>query len=150
MGGYVYHVLNRANGRAPTFNKDGDYEAFLRITQQALEHVPGLRLLGYCIVPNHWHMVVRPRKSGELSDFLHWLPLTHTQRWHAHCGDVGAGRPYQGRYKSFPVAEDDHYLTVLRYAEGNALRASLVETAAAWRWGSLARRQGVTDGPMLS
>lgn len=150
LGGYVYHVLNRANARAPIFLKDGDYEAFLRITQQALEHVPGIRLLGYCLMPNHWHMVVWPRKEGELSDFFHWLTLTHTQRWHAHYRDVGAGHLYQGRYKSFPVAEDDHYLTVLRYVERNALRASLVETAAAWMWGSLARRLGNAEGPTLS
>lgn len=150
LGGYVYHVLNRANGRSPIFLKDGDYEAFLQITQEALDHVPGIRLLGYCVMPNHWHMVVWPRKDGELSDFFHWLTLTHTQRWHAHYRDVGGGHLYQGRYKSFPVAEDDHYLTLLRYVERNALRASLVETAAEWLWGSLARRSGVAEGPTLS
>ena len=141
LGGYVYHVLNRANGRLPIFQKDGDYEAFERILAEALEHVPGMRLLAYCRMPNHWHLVVWPRDDGELSDFGHWLTLTHTQRWHAHYHDVGTGHLYQGRFKSFPIAQDEHFLTVCRYVERNALRAGLVHRAEAWRWGSLWQRQ---------
>jgi len=139
MGGYVYHVLNRANGRLPIFQKGGDYEAFERILGEALEHVPGMRLLGYCLMPNHWHLLLWPRQDGELSDFGHWL--THTQRWHAHYHDVGTGHLYQGRFKSFPVAQDDHLFQVWRYVERNALRANLVPRAELWRWGSLWQRQ---------
>ena len=64
LGGYVYHVLNRANGRLPIFQKESDYAAFERILGQALEHVPGVRLLAYCLLPNHWHLVVWPRRDG--------------------------------------------------------------------------------------
>src|SRR5688500_5877209 len=53
-GGLVYHALNRANARLPIFQKDGDYEAFEHILAQAREHVPGMRLLTYCLMPNHW------------------------------------------------------------------------------------------------
>jgi putative transposase len=91
-------------------------------------------------MPNHWHLLLWPRKDGELSDFMHWLTLTHTQRWHAHYQNVGAGHLYQGRFKSFPIEADEHYLSVLRYAERNALRAKLVARAEAWRWCSLWRR----------
>ncbi len=140
LGGYVYHALNRANGRAVIFRKDSDYEAFERILAETLEHVPGMRLLAYCLMPNHWHLVLWPRRDGELSDFMHWLTLTHTQRWHAHYRDVGCGHLYQGRFKSFPVQED-HLLTLCRYVERNALRAGLVTAAEAWRWSSLWQRQ---------
>ena len=150
LGGYVYHVLNRSNGRATIFRKNNDYEAFLTVASQALERVPGMRLLSYCVMPNHWHFVLWPRADGELSHFLHWLTLTHTQRWHAHYRDIGAGHLYQGRYKSFPIAEDDYYLTVSRYVERNALRAGLVSRAEEWLWGSLARRRGLAYGPTLS
>ena len=141
LGGYVYHVLNRANGRLPIFQKEGDYAAFERVLGEALEHVPGFRLLAYCLMPNHWHLVVWPRRDGELSDFGHWLTLTHTQRWHAHYHDVGMGHLYQGRFKSFPIAEDEHFLNVCRYVERNALRAGLVQRAEAWPWCSLWQRQ---------
>jgi len=140
--GYVYHVLNRANGRLPIFQKDGDYQAFLRILAETQEHVPAMRLLAYCLMPNHWHLVLWPRHDGELADFVHWLTLTHTQRWHAHYQNVGCGHLYQGRYKSFPVAEDDHYFSLCRYVERNGLRAALVQRAEEWRWASLwLRRQ---------
>lgn len=141
LGGYVYHAWNRGNARATVFHKDGDFEAFERVLVKSLEHVPGMRLLAYCLMPNHWHLVLWPRQDGELSDFMHWLTLTHTQRWHAHYHDVGQGHLYQGRFKSFPVEADEHYLTLCRYVERNALRANLVRRAEEWRWCSLSRRQ---------
>jgi putative transposase len=141
LGGYVYHVLKQVNGRLPIFRKDADCEAFERVLEEALTHVPGMRLLAYCLMPNHWHLVVWPRRDGELSDFGHWLTLTYTQRWHAHHRRVGAGHLYQGRFKSFPVAADQHFLQLCRYVERNALRADLVERAEVWRWGSLWRRE---------
>jgi putative transposase len=139
-GGYVYHVLNRANGRLPLFQKEGDYAAFERVLGEArqLYDVP---ILAYCILPNHWHLVLWPRADGDLSRLVGWLTLTHTQRWHAHYHTAGAGHAYQGRFKSFPVQQDEHFLTVCRYVERNALRAGLVQRAQDWRWGSLWRRQ---------
>jgi putative transposase len=64
-------------------------------------------------------------------------------RWHVAHGTVGRGHLYQGRFKSFPVEEDEHFLRLCRYVERNALTASVVDRAEEWRWGSLwARRQG--------
>ena len=64
-------------------------------------------------------------------------------RWHVAHGTVGRGHLYQGRFKSFPVQEDEHFLTVCRYVERNALSARVVRRAEDWRWGSLwARRSG--------
>jgi putative transposase len=139
-GGYVYHALNRAVARLPLFQKDGDYAAFERVLSEALEEHP-TRLLAYCLMPNHWHLVLWPRAHGELSAFLRWLTHTHSMRWHAHYHTGGTGHIYQGRFKSFPVEEDEHLLTLLRYVERNALRANLVARAEDWRWGSLWRRQ---------
>ena len=107
-----------------------------RILIKALEKHP-LRLLGYCLMPNHWHMVLWPEKQRQLTEFLRWLTHTHRLRWHAHYHTGGTGHIYQGRYKSFPVESDDHLFAVLRYTERNALRANLVATAEDWRWGSL-------------
>jgi putative transposase len=139
-GGLVYHVLNRANGRLLLFDKDGDYEAFERVLRAARDYCD-VPLLAYCVMPNHWHLVLRPHRDGDLSRFVGWLTLTHTQRWHAHYHAVGLGHLYQGRFKSFPVAEDEHFLTVCRYVERNPLRAGLVRRAEDWRWGSLWRRE---------
>jgi hypothetical protein len=67
--------------------------------------------------------------AGGKSEFMRWLTVTHTQRWHAAHRTGGTGPLYQERFKSFPIEEDDHLWTVLRYAERNALRAGLVERA---------------------
>ena len=123
-GGYVYHVLNRANARMTIFADDGDYEAFEKVLRRPSNGAE-TRLLAYCLMPNHWHLVVWPRKDGELSRFVGWLTLTHTQRWHAYRRSTGSGHVYQGRFKSFPVQEDEHFYTVARYVERNALRAQL-------------------------
>ena len=143
-GGYVYHVLNRANARLTIFRNDADYEAFERVLVEAVKRTQ-TRLLSYCVMPNHWHLVLWPPDDGMLSRFVGWLTLTHTQRWHAHHQNTGSGHLYQGRFKSFPIQQDEHFLTVCRYTERNALRARLVRRAENWRWSSLWRRQHGTE-----
>jgi putative transposase len=151
VGGYVYHVLNRANARMTIFEEDGDYEAFEKVLIEAVERT-ATRLLAYCVMPNHWHLLVWPRKDNELSRFVGWLTLTHTQRWHAYRRSTGSGHVYQGRFKSFPVEDDDHYYTVARYVERNAQRAKLVRRAELWRWSSLHRwlRGSAADQALLA
>ena len=139
-GGFVYHVVNRAVAREKIFRKTADYQAFEQVLEQAQDRV-AMRLLAFCLMPNHWHLVVWPRCDGDLSEYLRWLTVTHTKRWHSHHGTIGTGALYQGRFKSFPVQEDDHFLTVCRYVERNALRANLAERAEQWRWSSLWHRR---------
>jgi putative transposase len=150
-GGYVYHVLNRANARMPIFEDDGDYEAFEKVLAEAVER-SRMRLLAYCVMPNHWHLLVWPRRDGELSRFVGWLTLTHTQRWHAQRGSAGSGHVYQGRFKSFPVQADEHYYAVARNVERNPRRANRVRRAEQWRWGSLYRwlRGNAADQSLLT
>jgi len=139
--GLAYHVLNRANGRVRLFKKDADFAAFDELIAEAQERVP-LRILGYVVMPNHWHFVVWPesRAGDQVSEFFRWLSVTHAQRWHAHYATAGTGHVYQGRFKSFPIESDEHLRTVLRYVERNPLRAGLVKRAEQWQWGSLWRR----------
>jgi putative transposase len=140
----IYHALNRAVARLPLFEKSDDYDAFERVLEEALELHP-TRLLAYCIMPNHWHFLLWPREDGELTAFLRWLTHTHTMRWHAHHRTSGTGHLYQGRFKAFPVQNDEHFYTVARYVEQNALRAGLVERANRWRWSSAWRRHHGDD-----
>lgn len=138
-------MINRGNGRSRLFRKQADYLAFERVMIEAMARHP-TRILSWCLMPNHWHMVIWPRKDGELSAFIRWLTHTHTQRWHAHYHSAGTGHVYQGRFKSFPIEQDEHLLAVLRYVERNALRSDLVKKAEDWRWGSLwAREQGPAE-----
>ena len=119
--------------------KNRDYEAFEEVLVEAKEQVP-MRVLAWCVMPTHWHLAFWPHKDGDLAEFMRWMTVTHTQCWHAAHGTAGTGPLYQGRFKSFPIQEDGHRLTMLRYVEGNALPANLVQRAEDWRWSSLRRR----------
>jgi REP-associated tyrosine transposase len=138
-GGMVFHVLNRANNRDRIFATPEDYLAFLRVLRDSLDKKP-MRILSYCLMPNHWHLLLWPRKDGELGEFLQIVTTTHVRRWRLFRQSVGGGHLYQGTYKSFPVQDDDHYYSVSRYIERNALRAGLIERAEDWHWGSLWQR----------
>jgi putative transposase len=151
QGGLVSHALNRANARLAIFEDDGGFAAFERILAEAVTRFD-MRLLVYCVMPKHLHLLLWPRGDGDLSQFMQWLTLTHTQRWHAHRHTGGPGHLYQGRFKSFPVQSDEHLRAVCRYVERNALRAGLVGRAEDWRWGSLWRSRSFDDAsePRLS
>ena len=147
--GGLYHVLNRGNARLRIFRKDADFEAFERILAEGLERCD-VQLYCYVLMSNHWHMVLRPNRDGEMSEFLRWVSVTHTMRYHAHYHTSGQGHVYQGRFKSFPIQDDGHFLTVCRYVERNPLRANLVRRAEDWRWGSLWRwRQATEPAPAI-
>ena len=100
-----------------------------------------MRVCAYALMPSHFHLMLWPRADGDLSRFMQWLTMTHTQRWHAHRHSIGRGHLYQGRFKSFPIQRDEHFLKVCRYVERNALRAKLVKQAEEWPWCSLACRE---------
>jgi putative transposase len=135
-GDVIFHVLNRANARSRIFETDQDYAALERVIVETATRIP-VRILAYCIMPNHWHMVLWPTRQGELGNFVQRLTTTHVRRWHLYRHSVGSGHLYQGTYKSFPVADDEHFLAVCRYVEQNPLRAGLVQRAEHWRWSSL-------------
>jgi len=123
------------------------------VFREAQERIP-IRCLAYCLMPNHFHLVLWPSTDTELPAFMAWLTATHSKRWHAWRQTAGTGHVYQGRYKAFPVSGDMHFLRVCRYVERNALRAGLVARAEDWPWSSLAHCASgvspvsVTDWPV--
>lgn len=133
--GLVFHVMNRAARRARIFSTEGDYAGFERALSDAADEVP-MPLFSYVVMPNHWHLVVRPPVDGALSRYMQCLTRTHAQRWHRAHGTVGTGALYQGRYRPVAVQDDHHFLTVCRYVERNPVRAGLAVRARDWRWSS--------------
>ncbi len=124
------------------FHKDADFLAFERVLGEGLKRYP-VELLTYCLMPNHWHLVLRPGTNEALGKLMGWVGVTHVRRHHEHYHSRGGGHLYQGRFKSFPVQEDGHFLVLCRYVEANAVRAGLVRDADHWRWnGAHARKHG--------
>src|SRR5262245_9001932 len=134
LGDTCFHVLNRGNDRRRVFHKDADYRAFLKALGDACTAVP-MRVLAYCLMPNHFHAVVWTHADGDLSRWLHWWLNAHVRRYQRHYHR--SGHLWQVRSKAFPIAHDEHLLTVLRYVERNGQRAGLVGRAEQWPWSSL-------------
>jgi putative transposase len=134
VGGVCYHVLNRGNNRMEVFHSSADYARFVALMAEAQSRVE-LDIFAACLMPNHFHLLVRPRADEDLSMWMQWLLTSHVRQYHRQYR--GSGRVWQGRFKAFPVQEDSHLLTVMRYVERNALTANMVERAEDWSWGSL-------------
>jgi len=92
----VYHLLNRGNGRADVFHKPGDFEAFINLVVEAKERYP-VKVIAYCLMSNHFHLLVRPQRGEELSRWVQWLMTSHVRRYHRHHGS--SGHVWQGRTK---------------------------------------------------
>jgi putative transposase len=146
VGGMCYHVLNRGNARGEVFHKPDDYAAFLELLPLAVDRLP-MRVLGFCLMPNHFHLVLWPHEDGDLGRFMQWLMTSHVRRYHRHY--QSDGHVWQGRFKAFPIQQDEHLLSVLRYVERNPLRARLVRRAENWMWSSLRQRLSAAASELI-
>ena len=144
IGDTVYHCINRANEKVQIFNADAEYQHFESLLEEGKELLD-MRILSYCIMPNHWHLVLYPTEDRDLGEFMRWITTTHVRQRRTKTNSVGYGHLYQGTYKSFPVETDKHLLDLIRYVEQNALRAKLVSIAEDWKWSSLWRREKGSD-----
>lgn len=143
-GGYAHHVLNHAAGTVKLFVRDKDFAAFENLLIEAHERHP-IRILAWCLLGTHWHVVVWPKHDGEVTEFFRWLTHTHAMRWRTAHRSVGCGPLYRGRFKSFVAQQDEHLLTVCRFVESAALTTGVVRRAQDWRWSSLWAREHGSD-----
>lgn len=144
VGGEIYHVINRANGRLQIFNNDEDYILFEQLLLETKE-LFDMRIIAYVLMPNHFHLILFPKKSGDLGLFMHRLSNAHTRKVHAQTNTNGSGHLYQGRYKSFLIDNDKYFFAVIKYVERNPVRAKIVGLCENWQWGSAWRRIEGTD-----
>jgi putative transposase len=135
VGGYCYHTLKHGNGRAQVFHDADNYHTFIRLLRRACTRLP-MRRVGYCLMPNHFHLVVWPRGDDDLRVWMQGLLTAHFHSYQRRHG--GSGHGWQGRFKAFPIEENEHLLSVLRCVERNPLRAGLVARVEDWPWSSLA------------
>jgi len=145
--GLVYHALNRGNNRVDVFTDDSDRVAFLEALAQTKDRYP-FRLFGYCLMSNHFHLLLRPETGSSISRILQSLTVAHT--WRCHKRHQSSGHVWQGRFKSPVIQDDAHLLVVLRYIEANPLRAKIVADPGDYRWCSFQCHGMGQDDPLLS
>jgi putative transposase len=136
--GLAHHVLNRGNKRARVFLQPEDYEGFIHAMSAAAE-ATAMRILTYCLMPNHFHLVLWPIHGSDLSAYMQKLMNAHIRDLLRRHEASGTGHIYQGRFKNLPIQTDRHLLAVCRYVEANPFRAHLVDRAEQWPWSRLQR-----------
>ena len=146
VSAYAYHVMNRRILNLTLFDDSTEYQTFIEILVRGLSQA-SVGVLAYCVMPNHWHLVLRCTSTVELSRLMHWITTTHARAWHRRRNSAGRGPVYKGRFLSVPLAEAGDVIRVCRYVERNPLKAGLVERAELWHWSSLADH--VSPQPMV-
>jgi putative transposase len=134
--------MNRSIRNVLIFSDAADYTTFRRTLVEGLERIP-LGVLAFCLMPNHWHVVLRSGDIASMSRLMHWVTTTHAGRWHRSRDSRGLGPVYKGRFLAVALEDADDVMRVCRYVERNPLKAGLVDKAEAWHWSSLAERQRV-------
>ena len=119
----MFHVINRGVGRMKLLFKDQNYEAFQGIIEESLE-AQTMRIYAHCLLPNQWHLVLRPEHDGDLAAFIQRFTTKHVRRWQFHRGKAGTGHVYQGRYKSSPPKP--RITSTKSSATSNAMRSARV------------------------
>ncbi|MBI2302010.1 MAG: transposase [Armatimonadetes bacterium] len=127
-----HHVTQRGNYQQPVFTCERHYSRYLEwLSEYSGKH--SLELLGYCLMPNHVHLVVLPRQPLAIAQALAATHMRHAQMVNRERGNPG--HLWQGRFHSCPL-DDRHLMRALRYVELNPVRAELVQRPAEWRWSS--------------
>jgi len=134
-GGLVFHVWNRAIRRETLFHTPDDYLAFIRVIVEGQSKVD-MRLLEWCLMRNHFHLLVWPRADVDLARFLYVITQLHACRWSRFHGTRGTGPVYQGRFNARPVESGFDFLTAACYVLRNPVEKHLVTRVEDWPWSS--------------
>jgi putative transposase len=138
--GCVLHIVNRGNDKKIIFPEPVDYAAFLVLLREARERW-GVELYAYCLMPNHFHLVVRTAGLDEISAYMHFVQREHACDLRRCWRSKGHGHVFQRRYWSKVIEGDGYLMTVMRYVEANPFRAGMVDPSQLWEWCSLWDRE---------
>lgn len=128
----IYHLTARGNERAKIFRDDADRERFLEVLTNT-HHRFGWRCLAYCLMGNHYHLLVRTPQAN-LARGMRDLNGVYAQSFNRRHGRVG--HLFQGRYRAILVEREEHLLRAIAYVVRNPVRAGLCAEARSWRWSS--------------
>jgi putative transposase len=127
-----HHFTQRGNGRQVIFESDSDRLTYLELLRaNCRQHE--LSVAGYCLMPNHVHLIVTPRRTTALQFALKQTHGRFAAYFNAR--RAASGHVWQGRYFSCPL-DTTHFWAALRYTELNPVRAGMVSAPEAFRWSS--------------
>ena len=143
--GLPHHITQWGNNREDVFFVDGDRVAYLGLLREQCEK-HGVRVLGYCLMTNHIHLVATPAQEDSLNLAVgrtHFIYTQYINRLHGRSGHL-----WQGRFHSCPM-DDAYAVTAMRYVERNPIRAKKTRVPWTYRWSSAAAHTGRSDAAHL-
>ena len=141
------HICNRSAGQITICHSAADYIRFEICLKEMLEKFP-LRLFAFCIMPNHWHLLLEGDSGKGVSEALHWLATTHAVRLRKDTASIGRGAVYQNRFRAYPVQKNGAFYRVAHYIERNPVEANLCRSPEEWLWSSASQER--PSSPALS
>jgi len=144
--GLPHHVTHRGNRRGDIFKETEDYKTYLRLLRKHSER-NGVALNGYCLMPNHIHLIAIPARGDSLSDLVQEVDGTYATIFNARYGLTG--HTWENPFFSCAL-DPSHFWNALRYVELNPVRARMVPRAEQYRWSSAAAHCGLCSDRLLA
>ncbi|MCC6487604.1 MAG: transposase [Candidatus Hydrogenedentes bacterium] len=139
--GMPHHITQRGNNRQDVFFVDDDRTTYLELLRvQCIKH--RVRLLGYCLMTNHVHLVALPLREDSLNLAVgrtHFIYTQYINRLHGRSGHL-----WQGRFHSCPM-DDAYTVMAMRYIERNPVRAKITRVPWTYPWSSAMAHCGAQD-----
>ena len=140
------HIIQRGNNRTEIFLKAEDCRFFLGVLQEArLKHQ--CQLYSYCLMPNHFHLIINPQQTGNISLFMKLIGGKYARYFNKRYGRTGT--LWENRFRSFLIFGEHYFIRCLRYVETNPVRAGLVKIPDSYQWSSYNYRVLGTGGQLI-
>lgn len=130
--GYTHHITQRGNYKQNIFIDDIDREKYISIIKKESKRY-GLKILSYCLMTNHIHLVVVPEKEDSIWKVFKYAHMKYSQYYNKKANNTG--HLFQGRFFSC-IMDNNHTLACVRYIERNPVRAGIVKKPCSWKWSS--------------
>ena len=135
---YPHHIVQRGNRRQQVFFKESDYQKYLQYLKEHSKKFH-LKIIAYCLMPNHVHLIVIPKKANSLADAIgdthqkYTRMINFRKKWRGYL--------WQGRFSSY-VLDENYLYTAMRYIINNPVKAKIVKRAEEYKWSSVRHHIG--------
>jgi len=144
--GQYYHIYNRGAGKAKIFFNDGNYQYILRLVKEYYQR-HGATVIAYCLMPNHYHFLLRQESDIPLSKFMQVLFNTYVQALNLQ--QRRTGTLFEGRFKHKCVDKWEYLIVLSRYIHRNPVKAGLVAKPEDWVYSNYREWIGLGEGVLV-
>lgn len=166
--GYFYHLYNRGVEKRITFQDDRDFVHFLKVlsyyqysdpkpsfshvTLDQLKSIQNntkiVEIISYCLMPNHYHLLVKQLQDGGIIEFMRKVGNEHTRYFNTRHSRIGP--LFQGAYKSVLIESDEQLVHVSRYVHLNPYVSGITRDLKTYQWSSYPDYVGIRDGKLAN